>query len=91
MITLDSILHEKSIIETFIIECSITKKKKKKKKKYGCSCKNKKSYLLRNNCLTPKIIYEVTVTNNTDNEKWIYFDNSDTTFKKFLRIQNVYK
>ena len=49
---------------------------------YGCNCRNKESCCLQNQCLTSKIIYEATVVNNRDDEKWIYFGASHTTFKE---------
>ena len=52
-----------------------------KAKEYGCNCRNKESCPLQNQSLTPKVIYEATVVNNSDNEKWVYFGTSDTTFK----------
>ena len=52
-----------------------------KAKEYGCNCRNKESFPLHNQGLTPKIIYEATVVKNSDNEKRVYFGVSDTTFK----------
>ena len=42
-----------------------------KAKEYGCNCRNKESCPLENQSLTPKVIYEATVVNNSDNEKWV--------------------
>ena len=53
-----------------------------KTKEYGCNCRNKESCLLQNQCLTPKVIYEATVVNNSDDEKRVYFGASDTPFKE---------
>ena len=50
--------------------------------KYGCNCRNKESCRLQNQCLTPKVIYEATVVNNSDDEKLVYFGASDTPFKE---------
>ena len=36
---------------------------------------------VENQCLTPKVIYEVTLVNNSDNKKQVYIAASDTTFK----------
>ena len=35
--------------------------------------------------LTPKVIYEAAVVNNSDDEKRVYFSASDTTFKDRYR------
>ena len=40
-----------------------------KAKEHGCNCRNKESYPLQNQCLTPNVIYEATVVNNSGNEK----------------------
>ena len=56
-----------------------------KAKEYGCNCRNKESCPLQNQCLTPKVIYEATVVNNSDDEKRVYFGASDTTFKERYR------
>lgn len=53
-----------------------------KSKEYGCNRRNKESCSLQNRCLTAKVIYKNTVTNNGDDEKRIYFGNSDTIFKE---------
>ena len=52
-----------------------------KTKEYGCNCRNKESYPLQNQCLTPKIIYEAAVVTNSDDKKRVYFGASDTAFK----------
>ena len=39
----------------------------------------------RNKCLTPNIIYEATVTNNTDMVEKIYFGLYETSFKERYR------
>ena len=52
---------------------------------YGCNCRNTESCPLLNQCLTPKVIYEATVVNNSDDEKRVYFLASDTTFKERYR------
>ena len=38
---------------------------------------------MQNQCLTPKVIHEATVVNNTDDEKRVYFGASDTIFKQW--------
>ena len=40
-----------------------------KAKEYGWNCRNKESYPLQNQCLTPKAIYEATVVKNNHDEK----------------------
>lgn len=56
-----------------------------KSKEYCCNSRNKESCSLQNRCLTPKVIYKNTVTNNGDDEKRIYLSNSDTIFKEQYR------
>ena len=56
-----------------------------KAKEYGCNCRNKESCSLQNQCLPPKVIYEATVVNDTDDEKRVYFGASETTFKDRYR------
>ena len=56
-----------------------------KAEEYGCSCRNKESCPLHNQCLTPKVIYEATEVNNSDDEKLVYFGASDTPFKERYR------
>ena len=56
-----------------------------KAKEYGCNCRNKKSCPLQNQSLTPKVIYEATVVNNSHEETRVYFGASDTTFKERFR------
>ena len=53
-----------------------------KAEEYGCNCRNTDSCPLQNQCLTPKVIYEATVVNNSDHEKRLYFGTSDTPFKQ---------
>ena len=53
-----------------------------KAKEYGCNCRNKESCPLQNQCLKPKVIFEATVVNNSDNGNQVYFGASDTTFKE---------
>lgn len=35
---------------------------------YGCCCRDKINYPFDNQCLTPKVVYEVEVTDNVDSE-----------------------
>ena len=57
-----------------------------KSKEYGFNCRNKELCPLQRQCLTPKVIYEATVVNSSDEEKWVYFGASYTTFKERFRI-----
>ena len=50
-------------------------------KEYVCSCRNKESCTLWNKCLTLKVLFEVTVTNNPD-QKLVYFATAYITFKE---------
>ena len=56
-----------------------------KAKEYGCNCRNKESCPLHIQCLTPKVIFEAAVVNNSDHEKRVCFGASDTLFKKRYR------
>lgn len=60
-----------------------------KSKEYGCNRRNKESCSLQNRCLTAKVIYKNTVTNNGDDEKRMYFGNSDTIFKVVYNIATI--
>ena len=52
-----------------------------KAKEYGYNYRNIESCPLQNWSLTPKVIYEATVVNASDDEKRVYFGTSDTTFE----------
>ena len=52
-----------------------------KAKQYGRNCRNIESCPLQKKYLTPKVIYEATVVNASDDEKRVYFGTSDTTFE----------
>ena len=52
---------------------------------YGCNCRKKESCPLQNQSLTPKVIYETTVVNNSDDKKRVYFGVSDRTVKERYR------
>ncbi|XP_065070331.1 uncharacterized protein LOC135695263 [Rhopilema esculentum] len=58
----------------------------KSKEEYGCNCKNKDDCPLGNECLTPNLIYEATVSNDKDDEKKKYIGLTEGTFK--LRYAN---
>ena len=49
---------------------------------YECNCRKKESYPLDNKCLTPNIIHEAQVTNNTNNEHKKYLCGAETSFKE---------
>ena len=52
-----------------------------KPKTKGCNCRDKHSYPLDNKCLTPKIIYQADVTNDTDGTYKYYLGRAETSFK----------
>ena len=56
-----------------------------KAKEYVCNCRNGELYPLQNQCLTPGIIYEAIVVNNSGDKKRVYFGASDTTLKERYR------
>ena len=49
---------------------------------YGCSCRKKENCPLDNKCLTPNIIYETQITNNTNDEHKKYLGASETSLKE---------
>ena len=49
---------------------------------YGCNCRKKEICSLDNKCLTPNIIYESQITNNTNNEQKKYLGVAETSFMK---------
>ena len=50
-------------------------------KSYGCNYRVKSSCPLNGECLTPRIIYWVDVSNDVNNDKRFYFDLVDTSFR----------
>ena len=52
---------------------------------YGCNCRKKNECPMQNNCLTPNIIHEATVTNNTSIVEKTYFGLCETSFKERYR------
>ena len=66
---ISSIIHNKLILRP-------------KAKEYGCNRRNRESCPLKNQCLTPKVIYKATVINNSDDGKRVHLGVSDTTFKE---------
>ena len=52
------------------------------KMNYGYNCRDNTNWPLQNQCLTPNIVYQADVSNNLDNEKWVYLGVSETPFKE---------
>ena len=57
----------------------------RKEDQYGCNCKSKTECLLDNNCLTPRLIYQVDVLTNLIDSKAFYIGLAYTTFKERYR------
>ena len=51
----------------------------------GCNCRDKKNCPLENKCLTPKIVYQADVTNDTDDTYKYYRGLAETPFKDRYR------
>ena len=51
----------------------------------GCNCRGKNTCPLENKCLTPKIIYQADVTNDTDDTYKYYLGLAETSFKDRYR------
>ena len=49
---------------------------------YECNCNNRDECPLKNECLTPRIVYRADVTSNKTDEQKYYYGNSDTPFKE---------
>ena len=49
---------------------------------YGCNCRKKESRPLNNKYLTPSIIYQAQITNNTNDEHKKYLGAAETSFKE---------
>ena len=49
---------------------------------FGCNCRNKTDCPLNNKCLTPNIVYEAQITNNTNVDQKRYLGASETPFKE---------
>ena len=47
----------------------------------GCNCRDKNTCPLENKCLTPKVIYQADVTNDTNDTYKYYLGLSETSFK----------
>ena len=52
---------------------------------YGCNCRDKNNYPLHNKCLTPQIVYQADVTNDTDDTYKYYLGLAKTSFKDRYR------
>jgi len=67
------------------MDCIISSHNKKllnpKTDSYGCNCRTKANCPLQNKCLTPCIVYETSVKNNTNTETKRYIGLSETPFK----------
>ena len=59
-----------------------------KKSEFGCNCRSKTDCPLDNKCLTPKIVYQADVRNDTNDEKKFYLGVSETPFKERFRNHN---
>ena len=66
--------HNLNVINTF------------KTQTYSCNYRTEKSCPLQNQCLTPKIIYEADVENDTNSETKFYFGLTKTPFKNRFEI-----
>ena len=56
-----------------------------KKSEFGCNCRSKTNCALGNKCLTPKIVYQADVQNNTNDDWKFYLGVSETSLKKRFR------
>ena len=53
-----------------------------KKSELGCSCTSKTDFPIYNKCLTPKIVYQADVRNDTNDEKNFFLGVSETPLKE---------
>ena len=56
-----------------------------KKSDFCCNCRSKTDCPLDNKCLTPKIVYQADVRNDTTDERKFYLRVSETPFKERFR------
>ena len=56
-----------------------------KKSDFCCNCRSKTDCPLDNKCLTPKIVYQANVRNNTNDERKFYLRVSETPFNERFR------
>ena len=59
--------------------------------KLGCSCRNTADCPLDGKCLTPNIIYEAQITNNTNDYQKRYLGASETFKEKFSNHKRDFK
>ena len=57
-----------------------------KKSEFGCNCRSKTDFPLDNNCLTPQIVQQADIRNDTTDEKKFYLGVFETLFKERFRI-----
>ena len=50
--------------------------------KSGCNCLTRENFLLQHQCLTPNLIYQAHVENNTNENIKIYFGLTKALFKE---------
>ena len=55
---------------------------KSEKETFGCNCRTKNDCPLSGECLTPKIVYEACITNNSNNEIKTYIGLTERAFKE---------
>ena len=55
---------------------------KPKIENYGFNCRDKDSWPMENQCLTPQIVYRANVSSNKDNETNFYYGLTETSFKE---------
>ena len=58
---------------------------RKETQQFGCNCKDKNTCPLDNKCLTPQVIYQADVTNDTDDTCKFYIGLTETPFKERYR------
>ena len=56
-----------------------------RKKDYDCNYRKKLECPMEGKCLTPSLIYQAIITNDTDDERKIYIGACETTFKERYR------
>ena len=62
-----------------------------KKYQFACKCRSKTDCPLDKKCLTPKIVYQADVQNDTNDEKKFYLGVSETPFKQQFRNHKKYQ
>ena len=56
-----------------------------KKSEFGCNCTSKTDFPLDSKCLTPNIVYQADIRNDSNDEKKFYLGVSETHFKEGFR------